>query len=261
MQNFLKFKYKIARLFEQFPNLNFFILNNLRFIKFLLPHDKDYLGMKLICKNRLDFQIIDIGGNVGASILSFRSLGFENQILVFEPNTLLVSKYLSKIKQKDPNIEIFNYGLGITDSNKILYVPYFQNLSLHTYASFDKSFLVKGLKKSLPDLKITIQEEKIKIKKFDNLKFIKKPHLIKIDAEGFEVQIIRGMLMTIKKHMPILLIEYNKKQIEEIIKILPLYFAYVYDLQSDSFKLFSSEKSTTLRNIYFIPKKNNFSVI
>lgn len=258
MQKFLKFKYKIASLFEQFPNLNFLILNNLRFIKFLLPHDKDYLGIKLICKNRLDYQIIDIGGNVGASILSFRSLGFENQILVFEPNTHLVRKYLSKIKAKDSHIEIFNYGLGKRDYSKILYIPYFNNLSLHTYSSFDKSFLEKGLEKSLPNLKINIREERIKIRKFDNLKFIKKPHLIKIDAEGFEAQIIHGMLITIKKHLPILLIEYNDKQIEIIIKLLPLYFAYVYDIETNSFKLFNSEKFNNLRNIYFIPKKFNW---
>jgi len=252
---FLKFKYKLARLFEQFPNLNFLILNNLRFIKFLLPHDKDYLGIKLICKNRLDYQIIDIGGNIGSSILSFRSLGFENEILVFEPNDLLVKKYLCKIKSRDPHIKIFNYGLGDEDNSKILYIPYFNNLSLHTYSSFDKSFLLKGLKKSLPDLKIRIEEKIISIKKFDNLKFIKKPHLIKIDAEGFEVQIIHGMMMTIKKYMPILLVEYKKEQIKEIIKILPHYFAYAYDLGSNSFKLFYPEKFNNIRNIYFIPKE------
>ena len=102
-------------------------------------------------------------------------------------------------------------------------------------------------------LKIRIEEKIINIKKFDNLKFIKKPHLIKIDAEGFEVQIIHGMMMTIKKYMPILLVEYKKEHIKEIIKILPHYFAYAYDLGSNSFKLFYPEKFNNIRNIYFIP--------
>lgn len=252
---FLKIKYNIARFVEQFPRINFLLLNNLRFLKFLLPHDKDYLGVKLICKNRLDHEIIDVGGNIGASILSFRSLGLKNKIYVFEPNSNLVNKYLSKIQSKDSNIEILNYGLGNKETNKTLYIPYLKNLSLHTYSSFNKVFLEKGLKKNLPNFEIEIQEEKINIKKFDNLKFIKNPHFIKIDAEGFEVQIIEGMHLTIKKYMPIFLIEYNHQEFKKIIQILPDYDAYIFNVELNNFNSLETKKYTDLRNFYMIPKK------
>ena len=44
-------KYKIVRIVESNPTLNLLIYNNIRYFKFLLPHEKDYLGMKKICKN------------------------------------------------------------------------------------------------------------------------------------------------------------------------------------------------------------------
>ena len=47
---FNMFKYRTVRFIESKPTINLMIMNNIRFLKFLLPHDKDYLGMKLVCK-------------------------------------------------------------------------------------------------------------------------------------------------------------------------------------------------------------------
>mgnify|MGYP001398304156 CR=1 FL=1 len=58
-------KYKLVRLIEGNPTLNLFIYNNIKFLKFFLPHEKDYLGMKKLCQNSLDKVIIDIGANLG----------------------------------------------------------------------------------------------------------------------------------------------------------------------------------------------------
>ena len=45
-------KYKLVRLIERNPKLNLLIYNNIRFFKFLLPHEKDFYGMLLLCKNQ-----------------------------------------------------------------------------------------------------------------------------------------------------------------------------------------------------------------
>ena len=49
-------KYKIVRIIEGNPLFNLLIYNNIKYFKFLLPHEKDYLGMKKICKNELLYE-------------------------------------------------------------------------------------------------------------------------------------------------------------------------------------------------------------
>ena len=86
-------KYKLVRFIESKPSLNLFIYNNIRFLRFLLPHEKDFDGMLLVCKNDRDLSILDIGANLGISLLGFRQLGFINKIYAFEPNHYLYKNF------------------------------------------------------------------------------------------------------------------------------------------------------------------------
>ena len=47
-----------------------------------------------------------------------------------------------------------------------------------------------------------------------------KIHLIKIDTNGFELPIIKGLIKTIKKDLPVMIVEVNKdqKKISQILK-------------------------------------------
>ena len=74
---FIKIQFIIIRIIEAYPQINLLILNNLIYFKFFLPHDKDYLGIKLIFKKNYNLNsFLDIGANVGASALSFIKMGF-----------------------------------------------------------------------------------------------------------------------------------------------------------------------------------------
>ena len=44
------FKYQLIKFIENIPLLQIFIYNNLTNFKFLFPHDKDYLALKIIFK-------------------------------------------------------------------------------------------------------------------------------------------------------------------------------------------------------------------
>ena len=55
--------------------------------------------MLLLCKNQKNQVILDIGANLGISILGFRKLGFKNTIYAFEPNFYLYQKFLKKLKK------------------------------------------------------------------------------------------------------------------------------------------------------------------
>ena len=97
------------------------------------------------------------------------------------------------------------------------------------------------------------------------MKFKIKPHFIKIDVEGYDYFVLKGMLKTIKKFKPIFLIEYNKENFSHINKLLKNYEKYIYDIELDDLvklrKQFQSRISRTSktnllsnRNIYFVPK-------
>ena len=91
-------KYWIIKFIEEFPLLQIFIYNNLSKFKFLFPHDKDYLALKLLFKTNERKDFIDVGGNIGLSAIGFRELGFKkNKILIYEPDIYLINIYHNRL--------------------------------------------------------------------------------------------------------------------------------------------------------------------
>lgn len=260
-------KYKIIRFIESNYLINLLIYNNIRFFKFLLPHEKDFYGMLLLCKNNKDNIILDVGASLGISSLGFRQLGFRNTIYAFEPNFYLFNKYLKKLAKKNNNIFIKNIALGNSNSFKTLYMPYFKSKCIHYFCSFDKKYLVNSIKITFPSIleKIIIKKKIIKCRRYDDLKLKGIPHFIKIDTEGYDEFVLKGLKKTINKYKPIFLVEYNKEYYNNVKKILKDYVPYFYDVAKnkmikipkliDKKKIARTTKSNylSIRNIYFIP--------
>ncbi len=265
---FDEIKYKFIRYIESNYKINLLIYNNIHLFKFLLPHEKDYYGMQLLCKNNTNKVILDIGASLGISSLGFRRLGFKNKIYAFEPNFFLYENFLKKNLKNDNNIYLKNIALGNVNNSKIMYMPYYDSSCIHYFCSFDKKYLLNSIKITFPSLlkNLEIKKKKIICRKFDDLKLNIKPHFIKIDTEGFDEYVLLGMKKTIKKYKPIFLIEYNIEYFNNIKYILKGYLPYTYDLkQNKMIKLpikinqkkisrTNKENFLSIRNIYFIPK-------
>jgi FkbM family methyltransferase len=260
-------KFKIIRLVESNPSLNLLIYNNISLFKILLPHEKDYYGIKLLLKSRINDSIIDVGGNLGISSMGFRKLGLVNKIYIFEPNRFIFDNYIkTKLVKKYKNIYGFNYALGNKDELKNFYYPYYNNKCIHYFCSFDKKYIQNSIDITFKKKIINIIDEPIKIKIFDNLKLKSKPKFIKIDVEGFDLEVIKGMKDTIQKFNPILLVEFNKNNFFKIKKLLNNYNAWVYYYEKNKFKIFekkmidkdiartTNSNLMSVRNIFFIPK-------
>lgn len=265
---FRKIQYVIIRKIESYPYLNLLILNNLRFFKFLLPHDKDFLGMKLILNKSSDGLFLDIGANIGASTMSIRSMGFNQKIYLFEPNYYLFKRYLINLKSIYKNIKIFNLALGNKNKSIFFYIPYYKKVCIHYFSSFDKNYIKNSISATFGNIKFNLKKKKILIVKYDDLKIKEKVSFIKIDVEGFDLQVISGLEEVIKKHKPILLIEYNEITFYTLLKVLKNYEAYIYNINNNSLdkvKLnniyrtinrFDPQNLLSVRNIYFLPLKN-----
>ena len=167
-----------------------------------------------------------------------------------------------KRRYKKNNIKIFNIGIGNNQKKIILYTPTIYNYEFSGLSAIDLSNLKKRLSFFFKTLNnnFTFIKEIIQIKKLD--KFNLRPDLIKIDAEGSELDILKSSIKTIKKYQPLLIIEFNKVNYYEIKKIL---FEIGYKSYIFSNNIFSPinkhmirkiKKRINLTNIVYIHKKN-----
>ena len=144
----LSLKYRIIKFIEEIPLLQIFIYNNLNKFKFLFPHDKDYLALKLLFKFTEKRDFIDVGGNIGLSVVGFREMGFKNnRILVFEPDKLLIRIYLNKLKHLYKKVLIYNFGLSNKSEIKYLFKAFYKEKFFHFNNSFDKKYIKKKNKR------------------------------------------------------------------------------------------------------------------
>ena len=252
-------KYSVVKILEKNPYLQMFIYNNLFFFKFLLPQDKDYLGLKILFNKNEKRTFVDIGGNIGLSTASFREMGFnKNQILIFEPDQFLINKYLKRLIYYYNNIKIFPFGLSNKNELKNLYQASYKKLFIHLNNSFDEEYILKKIKNNYPN-KFNLfkyKKKKFQLKKFDDIKYNKKICFIKIDVEGLDHLVIKGMEKFLKVNSPVFLIEFNKSNFSIIWnKLKKKYNCYSYNIDKDCFKLFSNSKITRLINGHIFDKK------
>ncbi len=149
---------------------------------------------------KADENAIDVGGNIGLqSIRMSQSVGRTGKVLAFEP--------LRHLREK------FTKNIGLNKAENITLLP-FALSSEETEADFivDKKLWNQGTF-SLGNKIGAGDKERIIIKKGDGIPEIQSLgslSLIKIDVEGFEFQVIRGLLTTIEKHRPRIIFEYDE---------------------------------------------------
>ena len=166
---------------------------------------------------------IDVGANIGQTSLIFSQID-NSKVFSFEPYLESYDLLNTNISNNAiNNIITFPYGLFSEDKKIGMGPP----LNVTLFKRFDKKSLgMKSIYTNSLDCKVTL-------KKGDNLSFIKELkalHILKIDVEGAELGVLRGLKKTIKRHSPFLLMEFSsntlnnasnsKKQLIDCIKEL-----------------------------------------
>ncbi len=194
-------------------------------VKFYLPFWKtDYIQRKILFNSRyyedlnlfyitklfrgginlMNKVVLDIGANIGNHSIYFAKECLAGKVISFEPieQTFKILQKNIKLNELQDIIIPYNFGIGEEQS----------------YASASDYDLtnIGG---------ITLQNTSngnIKIFSIDELNLNENISLIKIDVEGFEEKVIKGSLKTIKKYMPMIMIEAWEKSntICPIIKML-----------------------------------------
>ena len=145
---------------------------------------------------RPDFTILDIGANVGFTTLNFAARCKEGYVYAYEPDSLNFSK-LERNVSLNPffNISMRRKGLG-----EFAVTPQLMRLNKHH----------SGMNRIQSEATEGLESEKIEVVRLDDEVAVMNPNdvdLIKIDVEGYELDVVRGALETIRKFKPILFIE------------------------------------------------------
>lgn len=172
------------------------------------PHDVDFAAFGVLPGDGL---FLDVGANAGTSAMSFRLYKRRNPILSIEPSSmhtadLLMTSWL---------VRRMNWMLcaaGEAPGVMTLHVPCYGGVTLSEYAALDPAeadFDSYNVQKCLgPDADRTrfeLLRQQTPIVRLDDLEL--SPSFIKIDTQGFEMKVLRGLQRTLDKHRPVLLIE------------------------------------------------------
>ncbi len=208
------YKYYIVRILEKLriiKLLNFVIKIRINGKRFKIP----FIGSKMGTENILlqeawftklvkhistqsdlsQMEFIDIGTNIGQTLLKVKSLDADIKYVGIEPNVVCVNYMFKLIKLNNfTNVRIFPVGLAEKNDMLTLYA----DNEFASGASMIHSFRSKQKIK---------HEYNTPVFSGDFILSKCNPYLIKIDVEGFELDVIKGLNETMLNERPLFICE------------------------------------------------------
>ena len=171
----------------KFKYLPFRLYHRIRCYKYAKYRSPELSLISNLVKNTQNS--IDIGANLG--LFTFFMSRASKHVFAFEPNPYPLENLKGLV---DSNVTVLPIALGNNDGPVEIKIPHHRKGWSSNGASLAS--------KEINDGKII----NIQCRKLDSLN-IKNIGLIKIDVEGFEIEVIRGAKDTILKNKPVMIIE------------------------------------------------------
>jgi FkbM family methyltransferase len=137
--------------------------------------------------------MLDIGANIGLWIITYSTILNKNsKIYAFEPQYKIYQCLMKNIFLNNAN-NVIPYNFGLSDEN----TTHYMNVDYHQQTNFGAISIVNKHNDNSLQIQCKIGYEL----NLNNIGFIK------IDIEGHEIQALKGLKHTIKKHKPLMFIE------------------------------------------------------
>ena len=223
---------------------------------FMLPLELEFHAFRVLPSTARLF--LDIGANDGISARSFRLFNKTTPILSIEANPC----HEEALKRTKAALALFDYKLmaaGARRGELVLHTPVFRGIALTAYAAMDRSEAEQRLRRDMPSSRDRLKfiETVVPVVPIDDLTLT--PDFVKIDVEGFEIEVLRGMMATIECCKPVFMIEFDPGQEAAITDILrPFdYRPYVFDRRASAFRPYDSGE---VDNLFHLPPRQQSSV-
>ena len=203
---------RFLKLFNR--NRKYYNINDIQFyLDFLDPVDRQIILNKEYEKDAIIFlddhmkknifsYFLDIGANSGYFSFYF-AIKYENlNVIAFEPNKDAYNKFRKTLKKNSfNNIKIYNFGLSNSEK-KLKMITWYK----HGVAKTNSCIL---------DINHDKKNSKIFTAYFKEgdscVQFNKQKILIKIDVEGHEISVLRGLIKNLKNNKCMILVEIGNK--------------------------------------------------
>lgn len=187
MIKIIKNIFKIFKIYISRTDWKSYYFKEIKEKKFNLSFDDIY---RSIYKENNDLTIFDVGANIGQTVERMKKIFNFKEMHCFEPN---VKAFQKLQKYSSDKIIVNNFALGNKE-----YIRDFYNYPKSSSSSFFKI----NKKSSIYEINQNYHIDKILIKKLDdyiNSKNIKRVNILKIDTQGFEVEVLKGAENLIKE--------------------------------------------------------------
>jgi len=183
-----------------------------------------------------DSVVFDIRANVGVFTCFAANLVKKGKVFAFEPVSF-VFDLLKKNTREYDNVECYKIGFGLEiEEKEILIRQWAPGDSTIKDSPIDRPHQSFDLKEKI---KILTLDSFVKEKKLEKIDFIK------IDVEGYEIEVLKGSIETIKKFRPILGISLHNPFFEKEIR-------EIFDKEITKYEIKKSEKDPN--DLFCLPK-------
>ena len=195
-------------------NKRYYLVGNISFyLDFLDPIDRHIIIHKKYeddavsflekeMKKNLFSNFLDIGANSGYLSFYFANKFKNLKVTAFEPNKDAYRKFKKTlIKNSFKNIQVYNFGLSSVEGKRKMKTLFKHGVSQTNSIISNSSYVTKNSKIFTANFKVG--------DKF--IKLISKKVFIKIDVEGHELSVLRGLIKNLKNNKCMILIEIARK--------------------------------------------------
>jgi FkbM family methyltransferase len=164
--------------------------------------------------DRLSGDFVDVGAHIGMyTIRAARELRGRGRVLAFEPNPAARAQLEENVALNAcDNVIVVGAAVGASRGRSTLHVPASPDPS---FSSLEAGRFPEG--RPL-DVEVTTVDAAVAVHEL-------RPSLVKVDVEGGEVDVVRGMAETVEKFRPSVLVEVSEKSAPKVQRLLAGYRA------------------------------------
>lgn len=152
------------------------------------------------------FNIIDVGANIGMLTIPFARKANAGKVVAFEPDPVSRARLVGHLaKNRIDNVKVEARGLGRAEGTQRLYRVLGTNSGMNRIVSLEPA-------------SDRFPFAEVQVARLDHLwpeLGMDRLDLIKIDVEGFEMEVLRGAEATLRRFKPVLFIELDEQNLRE----------------------------------------------